>query len=56
MNKLDTKERAKLISKAISTMALIAKLSMDGLTKEEVTVMVQALYDLAADIQQYYAN
>jgi hypothetical protein len=56
MNKLDTKERAKLISKAISTMALIAKLGMDGLTKEEVTVIVQSLYDLASKIQEHYKD
>jgi hypothetical protein len=56
MKKLNMKERAQLISKAISTMALIAKLSLDGLTKEEVTVIVQALYDLASDIQQYYKD
>lgn len=56
MSKLDMRERAKLISKAISTMALIAKLSLDGLTKEEITIMVQALYDLASDIQRYYKD
>ena len=50
------KKRAVLISKAISTMALLARLSLDGLTSDEVTIIVQALYDLAADIQQYYAN
>ena len=50
------KKRAVLISKAISTMAQIARLTVDGLTKEEVTIIVQALYDLAADIQEYYAN
>ena len=56
MSKLNMKERAQLISKAISTMALIAKLSLDGLTKEEVTIMVQALYDLASDIQRCYKD
>lgn len=50
------KQRAVLISKAISAMAQIARLTVDGLSKDEVTIIVQALYDLAADIQQYYAN
>jgi hypothetical protein len=56
MKKLDVKERAVLISKAISTMALIARLSIDGLTRDEVTKIVQSLYDLASDIQQHYKD
>jgi hypothetical protein len=56
MKRIDVKERAVLISKAISTMALIARLSIDGLTRDEVTKIVQALYDLASDIQQHYKD
>jgi len=56
MKKLDVRERAVLISKAISTMALIARLSIDGLTRDEVTKIVQALYDLAADVQEHYKD
>jgi len=56
MNKLNTKERALLITQAVSTMALIAKLSIDGLTRDEVTKIVQALYTLANDVQEFYKD
>jgi hypothetical protein len=56
MNKQNTKERALLITQAVSTMALIARLSIDGLTRDEVTKIVQALYTLASDIQEHYKD
>jgi hypothetical protein len=56
MNKLNTKERALLITQAVSTMALIARLSIDGLTRDEITKIVQALYSLAANIQDHYKD
>ena len=56
MSKLNTKERALLITQAVHTMALIARLSIDGLTRDGVTKIVQALYTLAADIQEHYKD
>jgi hypothetical protein len=56
MSKQNTKERALLITQAVSTMALIARLSIDGLTRDEITKIVQALYSLAANIQDHYKD
>ena len=56
MNKQNTKQRAMLITQAVSTMALIARLSIDGLTRDEITKIVQALYSLASDIQEHYKD
>ena len=56
VKKDNSKQRALLITQAVSTMALIARLSIDGLTREEVTKIVQALYTLASDIQEHYKD
>lgn len=53
---MNAKTRALLITKAVHTMALIAKLSIDGLTRAEVSIIVQALYDLASDVQEHYKD
>jgi hypothetical protein len=50
------KERANLILSGVKTISLIASLSKDGLTREEVTIIVQTLYDLAHKISEAYKD
>jgi hypothetical protein len=50
------KERAILMTKAVHGMAMISRLTVDGLTRAEINIIVQTLYDLALNIQDYYKD